>query len=274
MANNIKSQRKKTVKVLSEEEKQIRAEKQKTRHAKANKTYYQNKKRYINGSGKMHRFKTDVVNAIRLSNSDQMSLLLQFEMELVKWKSFVLGDGGSFTLLQSIILCYAYATTVITCNRFLEFDIAPRIVYIGFFSGAKAFFEKCRILFWRITAPPAQDLVNRFCSLSGVESRKFRPALVLSTALLVTFCSTFPFEEKYMVSFELREFLCGSGFGAGDEDDLEESVNDSTLRLNHTPTDPAQDEEFMNDEEDYGDLFDSDDEVSGDDDEEEDDSSE
>ncbi|KAL0582318.1 hypothetical protein ABG067_007831, partial [Albugo candida] len=268
---NLKSQRnKKTAKTLSEEEEKIRDDKEKTRISKAQTTYYVNHKRFILGSTKMERFKYAVVDAIRLANKDQYSLLLQFEVELMKWKGIVLEEGGGFSLLQSIIICYTYATTVIISDRFLENEISPRIIPLCSFSGAKLFFEENRILFWRIEAAPAQSLINKFCKLSVGHARVVRPALVLFTALLVTFSPKFPFEEKFEQTFDLRHFVCGTGFAAGDEDDLGEEVNQATFR-NVAPTNPAEDDEAMEDEVDVGDLFCSDDENTVDEEEDGDD---
>lgn len=263
--NNVTTYQRKarTRKALSAAEKKLRDDKRKATNKKAQTKFFKNNKRFILVTRKMHRFILDVVKAIRLSNNNQTSLLLQFEDQLDKWEKIVVGDNGGFTRLQSILICYTNATSVINSGRFLEKGMSPRVIPLCAFQGAKTFFEASRILSWRIEAAPAQPLIDNFCSLSTQDAVNIRPSLVLFTALLTTFCSSFPFPKKYQRDFNLEKIVFGSGCAFGDEEDLGEGVNQITFRRNHVPRNPEEDEDEELDkmEGDYGDLFGSSDEL-------------
>lgn len=231
---------------------------------KAQRKRYQNVKERVLLEKKMKRFQQDVAKAIRFSNQDRTALLLQFEDQSEKWGKFSL-IGGKVKLqpLESFVLAYTFATSVIVSQRFLEFGISPRIVRMGYFPGASQFFTEKNLLYWRIEAPVSQRLIDGYCKLSESQAKVFRPALVLFTALLTTFLPVFPFKE-FTPSFGLARIVPGSSFGltVGEEDDLHRLTNEVTYRPNHVPKKPEEDED--EEEEDYGDLFGSEDERSTD----------
>ncbi|KAL0582443.1 hypothetical protein ABG067_007695, partial [Albugo candida] len=207
----------------------------------------------------MNRIKEAVGEEIRLANNDRKSLLLRFEKELKKWQMF------KFSILQAMVVSYAYATSAIVSKRILEFNMKPRIVHLCHFEGARDFLKENSILSWRVEAPPAQRLINKFCLLEENKLKTLRPSLALITALFATFCDKFPFEAKYEPHFELKTLVIGSGVAVGDENDLGKEVNEATYRQNHVPTNPMDDDQFeVEKPEVYGDLFGSADEATTD----------